>query len=149
MTLFRNLKFDLPEDAEQLSASEADSDRRRRWLASDGTYFLAESVQRPDDASGAAEAVDQIVGLTLGAYVTNHGGNVQMMGAVPVTGAAEARAARMTFTSVDGEALESLVLVAAASEGDVSVLHVVWPADAPEEWLRAAVAIGQTASLVT
>jgi hypothetical protein len=127
---------------------KADDDRRRRWLASDGTYFLAESVQRPDDVSGAVEAVDQIVGLTLGDYVANHAGSVQMMGAVPVAGAAEARAAKVTFTSVGGEALESLVLVAAASEGDVRVLHVVWPAEAPEEWLQAAVAIGQTASLV-
>lgn len=148
MTVFHNLKFDLPDDAEQLTGLDGEGDRRRRWLTSDGTYFLAESAQRPDGTSGAAEAVNQIVGLTLGDYVANHGGKVNMIGSVPVAGAAEARAARVTFVSVEGELLDSLMLVATALEGDVSVLQVVWPATASEEILRAAVGIGETASIV-
>ncbi len=126
-------------------ASLGDDDGgRRRWMAPDGTYVMAQAVLPPEEAEGCAEAADLVMATNLGTLSVERGADVAIMGAVPIVGANEARAARVKFQTVTGELVDAVVVVMARA-GEVVLVHIIWPADDSED--RASMAVGICESL--
>ncbi len=147
MMTFRNLTFDLLEGAMQVVGLASDSDQRRRWLSLDGSYVMVEAVPWPEGEPSSAAVTDLVTARVLSSYVEGHSGEVHLMGSVPVTGASEARAGRLSFLADEGEMLEALVLIVAGKEGDLAVLHTAWPSAAAENGIRAALSLVASAVL--
>jgi hypothetical protein len=132
MTTLDSLVLELPESAERVESPDGDWTVERRWLTADALYIALTMIPAAKGPELDPLALDLSVGGTLERYCLRFNGSIQALVAHELDGATEARTARASLTTTNGEPSELLLVAALCEDRQVVTLQVSWPSAASE-----------------